>query len=72
MIEKLKGLLIEDWKRAWRLGSIWLAAALGLLDAASEYLPMVKTYLPEGWVKWIAIAIIVARLLKQRKWKGEA
>lgn len=65
MIEKLKGLLIEDWKRAWRLSTIWLAAALGLLDAAAEYLPMVKTYLPEGWVKYIAAAIILARVLKQ-------
>ena len=69
MIEKLKGLLIEDWKHAWRLFTIWLAAALGLLDAAVEYLPMIREYLPEGWVKYIAMAIIVARLIKQN-WKG--
>lgn len=65
MIEKLKGLLIEDWKRAWRLSTIWLASLLGLLDLAGEYLPMMQNYLPQGWVKYAAAAIIVARLLKQ-------
>lgn len=65
MMVKLKGLLIEDWKRAWRLSTIQIAAVLGLLDAAVEYLPMVKTYMPEGWVKYIAAVLIVARIIKQ-------
>lgn len=58
--------LIEDWKQSWKFLSVQLAAALALLDVAYEYLPAVQSYLPEGWVKWIALAIIVARIIKQR------
>lgn len=59
-------ILIEDWKQSWKFLSVQLAAALALLDVAYEYLPAAQSYLPEGWVKWIALAIIVARVIKQR------
>lgn len=62
----MKVKLIEDWKQSWKFLSVQLAAALALLDVAYEYLPAVQTYLPEGWVKWIALTIIVARIIKQR------
>ena len=62
----MKVKLIEDWKQSWKFLSVQLAAALALLDVAYEYLPAVQTYLPEGWVKWIALTIIVARVIKQR------
>ena len=61
----MKVKLIDDWKDAWKFLSVQLAAALALLDTAYEYLPAVQTYLPEGWVKWIALAIIVGRIIKQ-------
>ena len=57
--------LIDDWKDSWKFLSVQLAAALALLDTAYEYLPAVQTYLPEGWVKWLALAIIVGRIIKQ-------
>lgn len=60
-------ILIEDWKQSWKFLSVQLAAALALLDVAYDYLPAVQSYLPEGWVKWIALSIIVARVIKQRK-----
>lgn len=63
----MKAKLIEDWKQSWKFLSVQLAAALALLDIAYEYLPAVQTYLPEGWVKWMALSIIVARIIKQRK-----
>jgi hypothetical protein len=63
----MKVKLIEDWKQSWKFLSVQLAAALALLDVAYEYLPAVQTYLPEGWVKWVALTIIVARVIKQRK-----
>lgn len=63
----MKAKLIEDWKQSWKFLSVQLAAALALLDVAYEYLPAVQSYLPEGWVKWMALAIIVARTIKQRK-----
>ena len=61
----MKVKLIDDWKDSWKFLSVQLAAALALLDTAYEYLPAVQTYLPEGWVKWIALAIIVGRAIKQ-------
>lgn len=61
----MKVKLIDDWKDSWKFLSVQLAAALALLDTAYEYLPAVQTYLPEGWVKWIAPAIIVGRVIKQ-------
>lgn len=67
MIEKLKGLLIDDWKRAWKFLSLWLAGALIFIDSAMEYLPVIKQYLPDGWVKYVAAAIIVARLVNQTR-----
>ena len=63
----MKAKLIEDWKQSWKFLSVQLAAAMALLDIAYEYLPTVQSYLPEGWVKWMALAIIVARIIKQRK-----
>lgn len=68
MIEKLKGLLIEDWKRAWKFLTVWLAGALMAIELAQDYLPLVKEYLPEGWVKYIAAAILIARFLNQKGW----
>lgn len=61
----MKVKLIDDWKDSWKFLSVQLAAALALLDTAYEYLPAVQTYLPEGWVKWLALAIIVGRIIKQ-------
>lgn len=61
----MKVKLIDDWKDSWKFLSVQLAAALALLDTAYEYLPAVQTYLPEGWVRWIALAIIVGRVIKQ-------
>lgn len=63
----MKARLIEDWRQSWKFLSVQLAAALALLDVAYEYLPAVQSYLPEGWVKWMALSIIVARVIKQRK-----
>jgi len=62
----MKVKLIEDWKQSWRFLSVQLAAAQALLDVAYAYLPAVQSYLPEGWVRWIALTIIVARVIKQR------
>ncbi len=66
----MKQVLVDNWKDAWKWMSVQLAAALALLDLAYEYLPAVQTYLPEGWVKWLAMAIIVGRLLNQNGKKG--
>lgn len=55
--------LIPDWREAWRFLSVQLAAGTALLATAYDYLPAVREYLPEGWVKWAAILVIAARVL---------
>ncbi|MDR3323258.1 MAG: hypothetical protein LBS89_03540 [Zoogloeaceae bacterium] len=59
--------LIPDWRLAWRFSSIWLAAATALLSTAYDYLPAIREAIPDGWVKWAAIAIIAARIVHQRR-----
>lgn len=59
-------MLIPDWRDAWRFLSVQAAAAVALLATAYDYLPAVREYLPEGWVKWAALLVIAARILNQR------
>lgn len=63
----MKGRLIEDWKQAWKFLSVQLAVALALLDTAYDHLLMAQLYLPDDWVKWMALSIITARIIKQKK-----
>jgi hypothetical protein len=58
--------LIEEWRKAYKYMTVQLATVLVLVSTAYDYLPAVQTYLPEGWVKWVAIAIIIARIVKQK------
>ncbi|KAF7600157.1 MAG: hypothetical protein CGU28_04215 [Candidatus Dactylopiibacterium carminicum] len=58
--------LIENWREAHKFLSVQLAALMTLISFAYDYLPAVQQYLPEGWVKWIASAIILARVIKQK------
>jgi len=69
MYEKIKAHLIDDWKQAWKFLSVWLALIMMGLDVAGDSLPMIKEYLPDGWVKYAAGAIILARVIKQTKEK---
>lgn len=59
--------LIPEWKRAYQYLSVQAAAGLAVLSAAYEYLPAVKEYLPEGWVKYAALVVIAARIIQQRQ-----
>lgn len=58
-------LLIDDWKRAWRLLSVQAAAVLIALELAGDYLPEIKEYLGDDYAKWIGMGIIVARIIRQ-------
>lgn len=63
--------LVDDWRHWHKWASVrWALLLLGLSEL-QEYLPGVKEYLPEKWVKYIAIAIVVARVLKGREAKKE-
>jgi len=58
--------LIEDWKQAWKFFSVQIAAVISLMGFAYDYLPAMQQYLPEGWVKWAALAIIAGRVIDQK------
>ena len=58
--------LIPEWRDAWRFLSVQFAATIALLATAYDYLPAIRDYLPEGWVKWAALLIIAGRVAHQR------
>lgn len=57
--------LIDDWKQAWRLFSVQVAAVLVALEVAGDYLPEIKEYLGDDYAKWVGLGIIVARVIRQ-------
>lgn len=57
--------LIPDWKKAHKFLTVQLTAALGMLALAYDYLPALREYMPEGWMKYAFGVILVARLIKQ-------
>ena len=57
--------LIDGWRCGYKLATVWIAAAIVIISASSEYLPALQQYLPADWVKWMGVAIIVARMIKQ-------
>lgn len=67
---KLK--LIADWKKAHQYLTVQLAALMAMITTAWEYIPAVQQYLDPAWVKWFALAMIVARVIKQPKVSGDA
>lgn len=65
-------LLIDDWKRAWRLLSVQVAAVLIALELAGDHLPEIKEYLGDDYAKWIGMGIIVARVIRQTPTRVDA
>lgn len=57
--------LIDDWKQAWRLFSVQVAAVLVALEVAGDYLPEIKECLGDDYAKWMGLAVIVARVVRQ-------
>lgn len=66
---KIEARLIDGWQCAYKLMTVWIAAAMVAVSTAYEYLPVFQQYLPDGWVRWMAGAIIVARIIKQSRLK---
>lgn len=64
---EMKNILIPNWKDSWSFLSVQMAALLALLDVAYEYLYVVQTYLPQHYVRWCALAIIVGRIVNQSR-----
>lgn len=68
--------LISNWRKCWRMFSMWAYAAAGALQGAWLMLaPEQKASVPEQWVFYITIAIMVlgavGRLVYQPKTHDE-
>lgn len=59
-------LLIDDVKSAWRYLSVQLAALLALVASLWPFFPEMQQYLDPAWVKYVALAILVARVIRQK------
>lgn len=64
--------LIPEWRNAWRYLSVQLAALTALVATAYDSMPVLQQYIPAGWMKWAALAIIGARLIAQREHEAQA
>lgn len=57
--------LVDDWRNWWKMYSVHALAFLGALGALSDWLPIVREFVPA----WVYIAIMVAgiggRLINQ-------
>ena len=63
-------MIIDNIKDAPKFLSMWIAGGLGLAASAYEYLPAFRDYLDPTWVKYIALSILIARVVKQRAGKS--
>ena len=59
--------MIQNWKKFYRMHSVQLAVALGVLAGLEPYVPMLASVLPAAWVPIAALLIVVARLVRQGK-----
>jgi hypothetical protein len=57
--------LIDEWRRAHKYLTVKLAVLLGAISTAWDYVPAVRDYLDPTWLKWFAVVMIVARVIKQ-------
>lgn len=67
---------VENWRNAWKWFSVQALAVIIALPMVWMALPAdVKAMVPDGWEKWIVIAIAAAglmgRLVDQTKAKPE-
>lgn len=62
--------LIPQWRRAWRLSTVWAAAALAALSILqAEVLPQLQAVVPPSVWPWVtlgfALAIALLRIVAQ-------
>lgn len=58
-------LFVDDARKAYKFLSVQLAALLATLATAWEFVPAMQQYLDPAWVKYFALAMILARVIRQ-------
>lgn len=56
--------LVENVTSKW---SWWIAAIAAVVAGLEQALPELRAVLPETWMPWVFLAIVVARSIKQEK-----
>ena len=57
--------LVPQWRSVWRMYSVWVMCLLGGLGALSDWMPLLREYLP-GWLYVSMVAAgIAARIIAQ-------
>lgn len=67
IIDKIKSYLVEDWKVAYKWFSMQIAAIIIFLPMLTPYMPDLANYLPANWYQWLGGAIVLARIIAQKK-----
>jgi len=57
--------LIDDWRRAHRFLSMWVALFVGLFIAIEQFSPSFAEFMPDWWPGVGAALFALARVLKQ-------
>lgn len=62
--------LIDEWRSAWRMFSVWMMTAAGVLQVVWDQNPeAVKAIVPASWVPYLTVGLMVAgivgRVVKQ-------
>lgn len=58
-------MLIEGWKKSYKLFSVQMLILLGFVSELYNYLPILQEYLPHNYVGIASGLIILARVIKQ-------
>lgn len=66
-----RDIMIENWKQAWRMWSVRLSALAAIVAGLEALLPALEGQVPSWAYACLSIAIIVARLSKQKRLTDE-
>ena len=59
--------LINNWRQAHRMYTMWLASAIVILATMESFLPQLQPLLPPKVYAGLGVAVMVARLIQQAK-----
>lgn len=65
-IAKLEGILIDNWRKAYKFASVWICSAALLLLELEPHIAILQGHVGPDTMKYILAAILVARVIKQK------
>ena len=63
--------LITNWKDAWKMTSVQIAAVIMMVDIIDQLSPILRDFLPPGANAILAASVIIARVVLQPKLSTE-